>query len=64
MGESLPWTLLGVHSSTIDIGSRDFQVDETLGLNNAWYADILMTLTEHQGSRFSRRRQLPSDNSP
>ena len=47
MGESLPWTLLGVHSSTIDMGSRDLQVDETLGLNSAWYADILMTLTEH-----------------
>ncbi|BBQ02298.1 hypothetical protein BSFA1_74260 (plasmid) [Burkholderia sp. SFA1] len=46
-GERLPWTLLGVHSSTINMGDRDLQVDETLGLNSAWYADILMTLTEH-----------------
>jgi hypothetical protein len=42
----LPWTLLGVHSSRIDMGSRDLQLDETLGLNCAWYADILLTLTE------------------
>ncbi|WP_309491391.1 S1 family peptidase [Trinickia mobilis] len=43
---NLPWTLLGVHSSSIDMGSRDLHVDESLGLNSAWYADILMTLTE------------------
>jgi hypothetical protein len=42
----LPWALLGVHSSRIDMGSRDLQLDETLGLNCAWYADILLTLTE------------------
>lgn len=42
----LPWTLLGVHSSRIDVGSRDVELDEALGLNCAWYADILMTLTE------------------
>ena len=41
----LPWTLLGVHSSRMDMGGRDLQLDETLGLNCAWYADILMTLT-------------------
>jgi S1-C subfamily serine protease len=43
---SLPWKLLGVHSFRLDIGGRDLQVDELLGLNCAWYADILMTLTE------------------
>ncbi|WP_244197771.1 S1 family peptidase [Caballeronia ptereochthonis] len=43
----LPWVLLGVHSSTIDMGTRDLQLDESLGLNSAWYADILMTLTDH-----------------
>jgi hypothetical protein len=43
---ALPWRLLGVHSSRIDIGSRDLQVDEALGLNCAWYADILLPLTE------------------
>ncbi|VXC94509.1 conserved hypothetical protein [Burkholderia sp. 8Y] len=41
----LPWMLLGIHSSTIDMGSRDVQIDETLGLNSAWYSDILLTLT-------------------
>ncbi|HCZ48491.1 MAG TPA: trypsin, partial [Gammaproteobacteria bacterium] len=38
--------LLGVHSARMDIGSRDLQLDESLGLNCAWYADILLTLTE------------------
>lgn len=42
----LPWTLLGVHSARLDVGSRDLGQDEALGLNCAWYADILMTLTE------------------
>ena len=41
----LPWKLLGVHSASMDMGSRDLQLDETLGLNCAWYADILLTLT-------------------
>ena len=43
----LPWTLLGVHSAVLDVGTRDLGVDEALGLNCAWYADILLTLTEH-----------------
>ena len=42
----LPWRLLGVHSSRLDVGSRDLNLDEALGLNCAWYADILLTLTE------------------
>ncbi len=42
----LPWMLLGVHSSRLDVGTRDLKLDEALGLNCAWYADILMTLTE------------------
>ena len=41
----LPWKLLGVHSAVIDMGTRDLQIDEALGLNCAWYADILLTLT-------------------
>ncbi|HSG23851.1 MAG TPA: serine protease [Azonexus sp.] len=45
-GSELPWMLLGVHSSRLDVGSRDLKLDEALGLNCAWYADILMTLTE------------------
>lgn len=42
----LPWTLLGVHSARLDMGTREEGVDESLGLNCAWYADILLTLTE------------------
>ncbi len=42
----LPWTLLGVHSAVLDVGTRDLDIDEKLGLNCAWYADILLTLTE------------------
>jgi S1-C subfamily serine protease len=41
----LPWKLLGVHSARMDMSSRDLQLDETLGLNCAWYADILLTLS-------------------
>jgi hypothetical protein len=43
---ALPWMLLGVHSARIDVGTRDLELDEALGLNCAWYADILLTLTE------------------
>jgi S1-C subfamily serine protease len=42
----LPWMLLGVHSARLDVGTRDLRLDEALGLNCAWYADILLTLTE------------------
>jgi hypothetical protein len=41
----LPWVLLGVHSARLDLGSRDSEQDEVLGLNCTWYADILLTLT-------------------
>ena len=42
---ALPWKLLGVHSGRLDMKTRDLVQDESLGLNMAWYADILMTLT-------------------
>ncbi len=42
---ALPWTLLGVHSARLDMETRDLKLDEALGLNCAWYADILLTLT-------------------
>lgn len=42
----LPWLLLGIHSSRLDVEPRDFELDEALGLNCSWYADILLTLTE------------------
>jgi len=43
----LPWIVLGIHSSRLDVGTRDLMLDEALGLNCAWYADILLTLTEN-----------------
>ena len=43
--EALPWKLLGVHSASLDMKDRDRVQDETLGLNCAWYADMLMTLS-------------------
>ncbi|MES2632122.1 MAG: serine protease [Pseudomonadota bacterium] len=47
LGKSpLKHKLLGVHASRMDMGTRDRVEDESLGLNCAWYADILMTLTE------------------
>jgi hypothetical protein len=42
---ALPWKLLGVHSSRMDMGNRDLVLDESLGLNCVWYADILLMLT-------------------
>jgi len=46
MQDDLPWILLGVHSSRFEVGTRDLILDEALGLNCVWYADILLTLTE------------------
>jgi S1-C subfamily serine protease len=45
-GGALPWRLMGVHSARLDMVTRDKVLDESLGLNCAWYADILMTLSE------------------
>jgi hypothetical protein len=47
--DALAWRLLGVHSARLDMGNRDLVQDESLGLNCAWYADILLTLTAPQG---------------
>jgi S1-C subfamily serine protease len=46
MHAEMPWILLGVHSAVFDVGTRDLNLDEALGLNCAWYADILLTLTK------------------
>ncbi len=43
------WCLLGVHSSRMDMVARDLTLDESLGLNCAWYADVLSTLTADAG---------------
>ncbi len=45
ISDDLPWMLLGVHSARLDVGTRDLNLDDALGLNCAWYADILLTLT-------------------
>ncbi len=45
-GGALPWKLLGIHSARLDMRTREQGVDESLGLNSAWYADILHTLTK------------------
>ena len=42
----LPWMLLGVHAARLDVTNRDASQDDSLDLNIAWYADILLTLTE------------------
>lgn len=39
------WCLLGVHSSRMDMSTRDAALDDSLGLNCAWYADVLLSLT-------------------
>jgi hypothetical protein len=65
---TLPWCLLGVHAARMDMGNRDQAKDETLGLNCAWYADVLMALTQDQvansdaemGPRPGRRTERPS----
>lgn len=43
---TLPWLLLGLHSARFDVGGRDVSLGEALGLNCAWFADILLKLTE------------------
>jgi hypothetical protein len=42
----LSWQLLGIHSTRIGMRPRDLQDDESLGLNCAWYADVLTTITQ------------------
>lgn len=42
----LTWTLLGVHAARMDVSDRDIVQDERLALNCAWYADMLLKLTE------------------
>lgn len=49
LGAATPsWQLLGVHSTRMDMRTRDQTPDESLGLNCAWYADVLTTLTGDQ----------------
>jgi S1-C subfamily serine protease len=43
--EDLPWRLLGIHTSRMDVTNRDIEEDSRLNLNTAWYADIILSLT-------------------
>lgn len=56
---NLPWKLLGVHSARMDMGPRDLQLDDSLGLNCAWYADILLTLTTAVRDAASSQKEAP-----
>lgn len=46
---ALAWMLLGVHAARMDMANRDIDQDERLNLNCAWYADILLALTQDGG---------------
>jgi hypothetical protein len=46
---NLPWKLLGVHSARVEMCDQALPVEEALGLNCAWYADIVLTLTAPVG---------------
>ncbi len=41
----LGWKLLGIHSARLESGARDPALDEALGLNSIWYADVLLAMT-------------------
>ena len=41
------WKLLGIHAARLDMSARSSSEDESLGLNSAWYADVLARLTTH-----------------
>jgi len=42
----LKWKLIGIHTSRMDMVTRDKQEDERLNLNCAWYSDVLLKLTD------------------
>lgn len=50
LSHNLPWRLVGVHSARLDIGTRDKVLDEALGLNCGWYADVISPLTNDSHS--------------
>jgi hypothetical protein len=60
----MPWLLLGVHSSRIDMSDRDDVADESLGLNAAWYSDVLLTLTGDGADHPSMAQTARSGSAP
>jgi hypothetical protein len=59
-GARMPWRLLGVHSARMDMGTRDLEQDESLGLNCAWYADVLLTLTQDPVAAAAAKASTPA----
>jgi S1-C subfamily serine protease len=57
---ALAWSLLGVHAARMDVDNRDVQQDERLDLNCAWYADIILTLTEDPPAGKASDRPSPA----
>lgn len=43
---TLPWVLLGVHSARLDASETDLSQDDRLGLNCAWYGEVLQNLSD------------------
>lgn len=56
----LPWKLLGVHSARLEMSGGDLRPEESLGLNCAWYADILLALTNRDLRDTGRRKGTPA----
>jgi Trypsin-like peptidase domain len=56
----LAWRLLGVHATRLDVVNRDIEKDEALDLNCAWYADILMTLTQEREAVAEKKEKSPA----
>lgn len=50
------WKLMGIHAARLDMSSRTDGEDETLGLNSAWYADVLGRLTAPRPAERGRIR--------
>lgn len=44
----LNWQLIGIHTSRMDILTRDKIEDDRLNLNCSWYADVLLKLTSNE----------------
>jgi len=57
----LSWLLLGVHATRLDVTNRDASQDESLDLNFAWYADILMTLTQKSAVETAKAKSAAHD---
>ncbi len=48
---ALPWRLLGIHSSALDVSDREPDQDERLALNSTWYASLVRELVSPRRSQ-------------